>query len=305
MWLKQNLLFLFLFFSLNFTYSQVYNYIPIHYNDFETNPSVLACELLDRRFQAIHNNSLFRHNAFALSSVKVSKYYEDIFCGLGFSLNNTIVGKQTNYNHAAISGAYRNVLLNKIYVKVGASYKIINTNSFAGAFDYYSFKPSNTKKNAYISNNLNLSLSFASSMERYYMSFAVLNMNLPLTPKGKEIEFPRYYALNAGNLMSLFYRSSANDELSYSGFGKVGASNKLEFSHYVNLKFKFYVNRYSIIQYGIRMGGTQKDFYQFTPMLTYHRDRVLINMSYSFHRDTHTFRTKYFSTTGLNLIYLL
>lgn len=286
-------------------YSQVYNYTPIIHNDIETNPAILASPKVDNRVQLIHQNSFSSINPFSFNSLRLSKYFESSFLGLGLSLNNTNLGS-FNYNHIGIGAGYRNVLFNKVYLKLGATYKLVNTNSPSGIFDYYSFTPSGFLSKSIIKDNVNLALSFTSSPDdRSYVSFGLLNLDLPWGKTNNSTQFPKYYVLNVGNLMTFFDRDK-NSEISYTAFGKLSAtSNKIIFSQYINLKFNLSFSRKSSFQYGSKIGFTENAYYHFIPFITYYRRKFAVSVSYNLHLDKVKFNQIYYSTAQINITYIL
>jgi len=284
---------------------QVYNYTPIIHNDIETNPSLLASDKMNNRIQLYHQNSFSSLNTFSYSSLKLSKYFEPSFLGIGLSINNTSMGNSISYNHIGLGAGYRNVLFNKIYLKLGATYKIINTNSPYGSFDYFLFVPSAPTSYRKFNDGLNLALSFSSASDRYYVSMNLLNPDLPWHKTNIDIQFPTYYVLNVGNAMR-FFDGDLNSELSYSGFGKYSAfKNKMTYSHYINIKLNTQLTRRSSFQYGSRLGFAENDYFHFLPFITYYNSKLALSLSYNFHLSKIKFTPKYISTTSLNLIYIL
>ena len=283
------------------SYCQVYNYVPFNYFDIETNPSVLASENMNNRLQVYHQNAFLASQKFSYSNLKFSKYFESSFIGLGLSLNNTIMNDDINYNHIGIGAGYRNILFNKVYLKLGLTYKLVSTLAPAGSFDYFSFYPADwhTKRN--FNDNVNLSLSFSSSFDRYYLSISALNIDLPWTKTNTDIQFPSYYVINIGNLMSLW--DKRNEEISYAGFSKYSEiSCKRTYNHYINFKFNYVLSRRSSFNYGTRIGYAENDYFHLIPFLTYYQDKFAITVSYNFHLNKTNFHSKYYNTSQINLI---
>ena len=298
------IIFLVLYIFINPIYGQVYNYIPINHNDIETNPSILASESMNSRIQILHQNTFSSINSFSFNSLRLSKYFESSFFGIGLSINNTNMDSNICYNHIGLGAGYRNVLFNKVYIKFGVTYKLIKTNSTLGNFEYYSFSSSSLNNKKKFKDNLNLALSFSSPNDRYYVSFGLLNFDLLWNETKNNIQFPTYYVINVGNLMSIF--DKRNSEISYTAFSKLSEkSNKTTYSHYMNFKFHIQLTRKAGLNYGSRIGFAENDYFHFIPFITYYRKKLVVNLSYSFHLNKMEFQSKYFSTNQINVIYIL
>lgn len=286
------------------TVGQVYNYIPLNYRDFETNPSILASGNNDKTLQFIHQNAFATGNPIFLNSLRFTKYFESAFLGMGFSLNNTNSNDNINYYHFGLGIGYRNVLFNKLFIKLGATYKLVYSNSPSGEFDYYSFRITDSIYQKNFKDNLNLALSLSTTLDRYYISFGVQNIDLPWNLSKSDIQFPTYYVLNIGNLMSLF--DDLRSEISYTAFFKSSKiTDTISFSQYINLKFHVKLNRHSGLNYGAKIGYAEYSYFHLIPVIKYYREKLAIDLSYNFHIDKKTFHSKYYSTIQLGLIYIL
>jgi len=288
-------------FNVTSAYCQVYNYAPFNYFDIETNPSVLASENMNNRLQVYHQNAFLASQKFSYSNLKFSKYFESSFIGLGLSVNNTIMNDDINYNHIGIGAGYRNILFNKVYLKLGVTYKLVSTLAPAGSFDYFSFYPTDWHTQRNFNDNINLALSFSSSLDRYYLSLSALNVDLPWANTNPDIKYPSYYVINIGNLMSLF--DKINSEISYAGFSKYSEINsKRTYSHYINLKFNYVATRNSSLNYGTRIGYAENDYFHLIPFVTFYQRKFAINASYNFHLNKINLHSKYYNTSQINLI---
>ena len=98
--------------------SQVYNYEPIRHYNFETNPAYMASGKINMAVSATHTGSFFEKNKFYSDAAKFSIYSKQYLAGLGLVINNTHLNDSTNYSYAAIGGAYRTVLFNKIHTDI-------------------------------------------------------------------------------------------------------------------------------------------------------------------------------------------
>lgn len=297
---------LFVYLNTNNTqlHSQIYNTIPINYFDSETNPTILASENKINRLQFIHQNSFFTKNNFLYNSLRFSKCFESLFTGVGLSLNSTIVENNISYQHAGFSVGYRNVLFNKVYIKMGVTNKLIRIESPSGHFDYYSFQNTNQRREIFFRNNLNLALSFSTSNDRYFISLSSLNRKMNGSMLNDNIKFPTYYVINIGNLMSLL--NVQNSEISYTFFSKLNHYTlNTTFSNYINCKLNKPISRKSSLQYGSRIGIEGNNYFHIIPFITYYTRKLAINIFYNFHLDDTNFSAKYYSTNQINIIYIL
>lgn len=291
---------------INYAYSQVYNYAPVIHNDIETNPAILASENMNDRVQLMQQNTFSEKNPFSYTSLRFSKYFQSCFSGVGLSINNTSMDNHVNYKHIGIGAGYRNILFNKVFIKLGACYKLTSSADTSISFDYYSteYKPLPMSDVRTVKNNLNLSLSFSSASDRYYISLGYLNLDLPWD-NSHNVTFPTYFVINVGNLMSIF-RGDKNGrkEISYSAFLK-HASGETTFNQYVNVKLNLPLTRRSSIQYGIRAGYAENDYFHLIPFLTYYKKKFALSLSYSYRLNKKNLYTKPYSTTQINIIYLI
>ncbi len=277
---------------------QVYNYSVINYRDIETNPAIVASVDKNNTINASYQNSFSSLIPFSCSSLNFSKFFNSKFSGLGLIVNNTTIESNTNY--AGLSAGYLTTLLNRLFVRIGATYKVINAP--AGKIDYYSFVPSGSTNQKHITDNLNASLALSSFSEKYFFSFGLVNIDLPWKTK-TTMQFPMYSIVHVGNLMSLL--NAANSEISYTAFRKVSpVSKKSSYSQYLDFKFVYYITRKSGIRYGSRMGYLENRYVHCIPFLTWFKRKSAVTLSYNFYpvtKDLSIFPT----TIQLNVIYKL
>ena len=286
--------------SLQNVIGQVYNYSPMSFDDIEINPSKLATKEMGM-IQTIRQDNF---NDFSLSSLRYTRYIPATFMGLGITLNNTNI-KNQHYNHLGFGLGYRNIIANKIYIKIGAMYKLIQSNSPAGRFDYYSFTPSDTVYVNHIDHQLNVSVSLSNTLERYFISFSALNLNQP-SNTAISSQFPSYYVWNAGNLVSLFNKQFSRSEISYSGnykYYKLMSQNSV--SHYIMVKYGFNLNRKTSLEIGSRFGYAENSYYHIIPLVNFVRKKFKASFSINTYFDKQTFKTKYNPSTQINLIFKL
>jgi hypothetical protein len=267
---------------------QIYNYEPVRHSNFETNPSYMANDKVRFNASLLHIGSAFASNKFYSDALRISVFSKKYFTGLGLTVNNTHLNDGAHYTYFGMGGAYRTVLFGKIYTKLGFMYKIINYKSADGAFAYYSFfKGNDPQIKKRIADNMNISLAFSSSADKYYISGGILNYHLPFTLSDSYLFFPEYYFINAGNLGKIL--AALNWEISYSAITRKYYGQKaFPLSHYVTVLYDFNLTRRSKIQYCARNGWVDNKYIQFSPMVSYvlYKNRknyalqLLINSAY-------------------------
>lgn len=259
--------------------AQVYNYLPVSYSDPETNPSITTSDRYNNYISLQHQNSFSSVNPLSISRFSYAKNLEKIFCGTAITIANTN-DRNHIYRHAALSFAYRNVLFNSVYLRVGASYKLIQLHSLSGTFDYFSFLPSVSTEQKKFTSNLNLNLAVASSYERYYFSFSALNFFASNQNDSLSL-FPKYYLLQAGNLVSLFGGKKNNSEISFQLLNKQNQAENQN-SFFMNLYWDKALSRKWSLLIGGRTGMSKNSFYQFIPTLSLYSKKLMASVQYSF-----------------------
>lgn len=300
---------LFTFIAINYSFSQVYNYTPFDYTNIETNPAILASKEKNNVINCSQQNNFSTSNPFSASNLSGSKYLSSSFVGLGFSVNNTSFSKNQNYSHLGMSIGYRNILFNKINIKIGMTYKIIQSNSPQGGFDYFSFSPIdsiNSNSRSTFSDNINTSILLSDGYQKYFISFAMLNINSPWSNTQSNQLFPNYYTFHIGNFLNIF-DSKYRNEISYSGFYKTSSyTNKTSAGHYLKIELHTAsLSRKSSIITGSRIGYIVNDCYHFIPFITYFTKRYSIKYTFNFQVDKATFRQFYNSSSQLTFEYKL
>ncbi len=279
-----------------FVSAQVYNYFPFSYYDAETNPTITVSERYDKVLNIQHQNSFSSANPFSISRIGFTKNLERIFCGTALTVTNTNFRNKT-YNQMALSFAYRNVLFNSVFVRLGVTGKLIQNDSPA-YFDYFSTITSGDVIAKKISGNFNLNFSIATTMERYYLSFSALNL-FPSAPIDSLAVFPKYYLMQAGNLLSLFKRTD-NSEISFTFFVKEN-QNGSRLNAFTNIYYDLKLNRRSGLLIGGKIGMAQNSFYQFIPTLSWYTRNFLASFQYSFFQKLDDYPSLLVPTYQLNL----
>ena len=123
-------------FANNVMYSQVYNYLPISKTNIETNPSFVASENNKFIITGTYINNFQQNESFSLKTIRISKYFNNYFSGIGLILSNTSTKDTIKYKHVGLSVGYRNILFDKICVKFGINYKLIDLTRIIHAISF-------------------------------------------------------------------------------------------------------------------------------------------------------------------------
>jgi hypothetical protein len=255
----------------NLVAGQVYDDDPIRHNNFETNPAYLANGKSTINANFVHGGSGWPSKSFYYDACRVSFYNRNYFTGLGVTLNNTHVSDSAAYRYIGIGGAYRIVMFNKVYTKIGLLYKAMSYRTSPGYFGYHSFSRINDGpvKNKW-NDNLNVSLAFSSANDRFYISASLLNFQ-PWRTLDTNFSFPQYYVLNAGDLGKIMRLLSW--EITYTTFAqKYAGGNILSMSQYLTILYSgFNLTRHSKIRYGARLGWADEKYIHVNPILSYYK----------------------------------
>lgn len=286
--------------------AQVYNFTPFSHYDRETSPSIFAARSQDNLFSATHRQNLLNEGNYYQSNFTYSKYLPGAFSGVGITLNTTKLNDSVSYNYAGIGGAYRTVVFNKVYLKVGAMYKYIDVNAPSGLMDHYDFIPQDSFAAAGSVQNVNLGFSLSSPGDNYHLSFSMLNRPVPWAEKQDFEPFPRYFVLNAGDFYTLFTQRK-NVSIKTVAFYQTNSS-------YGNSPWSFYLDGYATVAklsrkstlfIGGRYGYAEDRFFHFTPNISYYRSSyssMTIRFSYDMGFHNKTWNTTFKPVAQLSLI---
>ena len=279
---------------------QVYNYVPLSAFNLETNPAILANAKFNNRIMALHQNSFSTTDPFNYSSLRFSKYLKSKFVGFGVSLNRTSHGQRTVYYHAALGCGYRNVLFNKLFIRLGILYKINQINASPGIFDYFTYTVKEAESKTAFKHNLNWSVMLGNSQDTRYVSFSKLNMNLTRISAQSDFSFPEYYSWTVGNLLS--FGRKRERKLSYSGFAKkIGSTTTV--SHYMNLHLNARLGRKYGLLFGGRIGMTDEQYYHIAPMVKLYNYKCSFQIFYNLHFLKDTYELALPQSTQISFIY--
>jgi hypothetical protein len=290
----KTLLHLLLFFIPTLAFSQFYPYSDDIYHNIERNPTFVLTP--DHKTAAFfsHNGSLPGNNNFYSDQVRLQHYYESFFSGLGVFFTHTGFNDSTRYNCIGISAAYRNVIFDKAYIKIGLTYKFLQNRSVSGIYNDYTISPidSITKRNDI--SNFNTSFTVSSPSDFYFFSVGVCNIN-PLTIYNQNKNpFLLQYHTSIGNIFSLFNMQLHN----YLSF------TYLE-NHYQNSKFHsrgyfltlwsmlLRVTRKTSIIGGFSGGYYEKKYYQVSPFLQYVRKTFAVKIGSDFFISQFHYKNSY------------
>jgi len=284
--------------------SQVYNYEAISFYNVETNPSVLTSDKKDNIFKLVQKNSLSKNQPFSYTKASYSSHLNSDFFGVGITLNNTDQGKGASYRYAGIGVGYRNVILSKVLLKVGATYKTIHS-SKGGDFGYYEVDNIQTTKGSMLSDQLNLSISFTENAERYYITLSSLNLELPWNKSSKGLSFSRYYLVNIGGLGALIDAIPFRG-ISYDGMSRYDIKDdKWVLSHYINFRYQVPITRKMSAFFGLKAGYLESIDFHFMPFITLFKEAWSLNVMYNFHLDDRNFNVSNISTIQTSIFFKL
>lgn len=265
---------------------QVYNYTPPTAFNFETNPAILANKKYNNRIVVRHHNTFSKNSPFNHTSVRYSKFLASKFIGLGVSLNRTSYGQHIGYYHAGLAIGYRNVLFNKLIIKLGAMYKVNQFNAPPSNLYYLRAFSMGGSSNKHITQNINWSVMLGNSDNSRYVSFSNLNMNVPGMAEESDFLSAEYYNWTVGNLLS--FGRNKEQSLSYNGFiRKMGSFFSV--SHYVNFKFNARLGRKHGLNFGGRIGKINTAYHHIAPMLQLYNKNYAIQAFYNIHLTKRTF----------------
>lgn len=181
-------------------WAQSYDQNSFTYFNVESNPASVASSASNK---LIRSNLIIQRD-FHREDFSVSTYSNKCFMGLGAFISNQNV-ESNRCVSAGVSGGYRNVLFNKVKVRLGLSVKSNLINSQKGYFDAYSFVVFQEKKYSQNSLNFNVSVSLTDKLDRFFVLYGDLNNQFVTT---QEILFKRYRYVTMGNLYSKSFFSS-------------------------------------------------------------------------------------------------
>lgn len=261
----KKLWFLIICLSVAVSKAQVYNYDPFRYTNFETNPAFLASPKIKQAFTYQHNGTIPSGNNFYSGEFKFSRYNPGSFTGLGLLAGMLQQNDSVNYLYTGIGAAYRTILFNKIYTRIGIIGKEFLINSKPGYFSYYNFvEQKDSQRSADYFFTTNSSISFSSVSDKYYLSFSVLNTRFSVNNNFNY--FPTYYVLTAGDFGKML--NQPNLEISCALFlEKLAETGQLIQGYSFNCLQTTHITRYSSVRWGGRIGFEKNSELKINPSL--------------------------------------
>lgn len=253
--------------------AQVYNYLPISLSNIETNPTFVASMQNKIFVSAAHINNFQENENFSFNTVRISKYFEDYFCGVGLILSNVNTFDSIKYNYIGISAAYRNILFDKVHAKIGVNYKLLDINAPKGNFSKYSYDFEDSIMTKSTRQNLNLSFTLSSPNEFYYVTYGMLNLSPSFLGNDKNLsEFPSYNYLRFGNFWN-FRDPGAVGDISILFVKESVKSYNSPISYYLTIwDRKTLTRRGLILKYGADIGYVKNSYFNFRPSISLYRD---------------------------------
>jgi hypothetical protein len=310
---------LFLFIANTFC-AQVYNYDPIRHSNFETNPSFLASNLYHFTSNITHHGREFSPKQFSSTAARTSIYNADYFSGMGAIAGHANLNDTSNYSFAGVGIAYRTIMFGKVSARIGILCKMVSVKSSPGNFDNYRFVSSQDATiKRYTGSNSNISLSFSSPADKYFISGAILNYNLPGSSQTFRNFFPEYYVLNAGDLGKAM--NWKRWDINYTAFAKKYQGKQISaVNHFATfLCTAVYLSRISSLRLGTRFGYTDSSCAIASPIIQWNHSegrrsryraapvnrktffiQVMLDLGY----DPVTLQQQFKPTPQLNLTYV-
>lgn len=251
----------------NSLHSQVYNYLPISISNIETNPSFVASNQNKFFVSAAHINNFQKNESFSFNTVRISKYFEDYFSGVGLVISNVNIFDSIKYNYVGISAAYRNIFFERIHAKIGVNYKLMDINAPNGSFLKYNFDFEDSIITKSTRQNLNLSFTLSSPNEFYYVTYGILNLAPDWLGNDENLsEFPKFKYLKIGNFLS-FNEPLSGREISILLIKESVKSVHSPISYYLTFANRLSLTRRYYIKYGIDIGFVKNSYFNFRPSI--------------------------------------
>lgn len=184
--------------------AQVYNYDAVGIMNTEACPSSLTFKDATDRLRFTQRNTFPISRTFNRTEIRMATRSTNEFMGVGGGLQWVSLGDSASYGTAHVSGSYRNILLNNIFLRLGGAYKVSLIQSLGGAFGFYAVDHSQGIKMTTSIHNINLSLTLSDADNRFFAAFGWLNQPLPGFAIQSEQVFPRYLYVEAGNILRWF-----------------------------------------------------------------------------------------------------
>ncbi len=283
-------------------YSQEYPYEINQYQEFERNPAYTLNNLTNNTIDYSHKGFLPGINKFNSDKISFKHYFEGLFSGAGVFFSRNQTNDSVKYTCTGISAAYRNILFDKVYVKLGLTYKFIYNNSASGIYDDFSFYANDSALKRNSINNFNASVAFTSSSDYYFISAGICNIN----PFGKiyseNSPFLVQYSVNAGNFFSLLSAQKTN-YLSFTYLQNTTAEGTFYSRGYFSTLYTtIRLSRRTSLITGISGGYLQNKHYNIVPFIYYVKKKFILKLSTMFYIPFESSYVPYRYLPQLNII---
>jgi len=267
--------------------SQVYNYVPIEFQNMESNPAVMGCKFYKSRANISYIWSAQPIKTFNNFSFSYSKQINKKNA-YGLSIENTNQDIDELYRIIAIGGARNHKLNNRWSLHGGLLYKFVKLGFQNCNFDYFEYTANNYESN--FINIINASAIVTDTAGNYYFSLSYLNLVVPIFMNSNKIEFPSYLIINIGNFGNLLVPSGKLD-LNYSSFVKsTNQGNTL--SQYINIGFGLKIGKHSGLKVGLRTGLCESYYYHLNPYICYsYKNLINLKFAFNYHAELESGKT--------------
>lgn len=270
----------------------------------------MASKALDKQISLYHHGAPFPTGEFSESKLRGSKYFDHKVIGVGGVLSRTHYNDSASYQTAGAGIAYRNIIGNKVYLKGGLLYKVVQVEGHAASFEPYEVIAQETALTSEVQQNLNYSFSVSSASDFFFLSYSRLNQSLPWDETTYENQFPTYQILQVGNLRRL-WQGGNNGRLVLSAVHRKLENITDSWSYYlVHQGHLAHLNRTSSLMFGARVGYADASYYHFTPSLMYYQTwgrrndyrYLLIRLAVDYGFEQDTYHQQFKPVTQLSLI---
>lgn len=282
-----------LIFFPSLVFSQLYPYSTEIYQNIERNPTYVLSPDYKTAVFFSHHGSLPGTNNYYSDEIKFQHYFERIFSGIGFFVSHNSLNDSSGYNYAGFSAAYRNVLFDKAYVKIGIAYKLIKNKSVSGICDDFTiFSYDSIVKRNDIS-NFNASFTVSSPSDFYFFSVGICNVNPFVTYNTNKNPFLVQAHASIGNIFSLF-NSPLKNYLSFTYLENMFPDGKFySRGYFMTLWSVLRINRRTSVVCGLSGGCYEKRYYQITPFLKFAKTKFAIKVGGDFFVSLKNYKNSY------------
>ncbi len=265
------------------TKAQLYNYVPLTFENLEVNPGIVAKRSFNDRIAFSHTHGF--NTSTICDQLHYSHYFKSAFTGLGVALNRISYGKNNVIHSGGIAVGYRNMIAKDIPIRFGGFFRYVNTYSNENTFDYYEIDLHPGSPFSRNQQMVNWSVMVGDPKSSNYAFFGMQNLALPWSDRDTVHQFGLQQTWEAGNLIPAL-GGQAHNRLTYSGRRRVMPDREV-FEHYVNLRTAFlHLSRKVSTLIGGRVGWSQDDYVHIAPAFTLFTERFAWTIAYNQHLST-------------------